>query len=316
MRLFLGIDGGQSSTTAVIGDENGRVLGSGRGGPCNHVGAAEGRAKFFSAVGGCLDAACSEAGLDRASVRFDSVCAGFSGGAEDKEHYLRELVPANQMVVTIDPLIALAGATAGAPGIITIAGTGSISWGRNGKRKVARAGGWGYIFGDEGGGFDLTRQALRAILRHEEGWGPPTSLHEMLLEETGARDANDLLHRFYTVEYPRPQIASYSKLVDRAAREGDPVARNILLNAAQQLATSTSAVRAHIFEQREPVTIAYVGGVFKSELLLERFRLLVELEDGNSVSAPKYGPGTGALIEAYTAAGVQVTLTNVPAEKY
>src|SRR5688572_19058978 len=109
MMLFLGIDGGQSATTAVIGDETGRVLGSGRGGPCNHVGAAEGRTKFFRAVGECLAQACAEAGLDRQSTVFESVCAGFSGGPADKDAYLRELIPAKQMKVTIDPLIALSG---------------------------------------------------------------------------------------------------------------------------------------------------------------------------------------------------------------
>src|SRR5258706_176871 len=79
--------------------------------------------------------------------------------------------------------------------------------------RAARAGGWGYIFGDEGGGFDITRQALRAALRFEEGWGPATALRVMLLQATGARDANDALHRFYTQEYPRPRIASFSRLV-------------------------------------------------------------------------------------------------------
>ena len=180
---------------------------------------------------------------------------------------------------------------------------------------MSRVGGWGYIFGDEGGAFDLTRQALRAILRHEEGWGPPTVLHDMLLSETGAKDANDLLHRFYTTDFPRPKIASYSKIVDRAASQGDPIARNIVLNAAQQLATTTSAVRSQIFTQGEPVTVAYIGGVFKSALLLERSRLLVELEDGNQVEPPLYGPATGALIEAYAAAGSVPKLQNVPAEK-
>jgi N-acetylglucosamine kinase-like BadF-type ATPase len=247
---------------------------------------------------------------------FESVCAGFSGGAADKEAYLRELVPARRMAVTIDPLIALAGATAGEPGIITIAGTGSISWGRNAERKTARAGGWGYIFGDEGGAFDLTRQALRAVLRHEEGWGPPTVLREMLLAETGASDANDLMHRFYTTAYTRPAIASYSKVVDHAARDGDPVARSVMLNAAQQLATTTSAVRTQLFAHGEPVTVAWTGGVFKSEMLLERFQMLVELEDGNRVIAPVYGPATGALIEAYAVAGLRPALSNVPAEKY
>lgn len=315
MPLFLGIDGGQSSTTAVIGDENGRVLGTGRGGPCNHVGKAEGRARFLSAVGGCLDSACAEANLDRASVVFESVCAGFSGGAADKEAYLRELVPARHMTVTIDALVGLSGATGGDPGIVAIAGTGSISWGRNAQRKVARVGGWGYIFGDEGSGFDLTRQALRAVLRHEEGWGPPTTLRELLLSETGSTNADDLIHRFYTTEFPRSKIASFSKLVDHAGSEGDPVARNILLNAAQQLATFVSAVRTQIFVQRQPVSVSYIGGVFRSAMLLERFRLLVELEDGNKVIEPMYGPGAGGLIEAYAAVGLNPSLSNVPVEK-
>lgn len=316
MRLYLGIDGGQSSTTAVIGDDTGRVLGAGRGGPCNHVKGPEGRPKFIGAISQCLDAACTEAGVMPADTTWESVCAGFSGGPADKESLLEEIVRSRRMIVTTDALIGLSGATAGAPGIITIAGTGSISYGRNAAKKIARVGGWGYIFGDEGGGFDLTRQALRAILRHEEGWGPPTVLRDLLLEETGAVDANDLLHRFYTTDFPRPQIASYSKLIDKAANDGDAVARSILLNAAQQLAAATSAVRSQLFESEERASVAYIGGVYRSALLLERFRMLVELEDGNELIAPRFGPATGALIEAYAAAGITPDLKNAPAEKY
>ncbi len=316
MRVFLGIDGGQSTTTAVIGDESGRILGSGRGGPCNHVSPPEGRKKFQDAVGACVNIACAAAGLDPASVYFERVCAGFSGGPGDKEAYLRELIRADQYNMTTDAVIALAGATAGRPGMICIAGTGSIAYGRNAARKFARVGGWGYIFGDEGGGFDLTRQALRAMLRHEEGWGPDTMLYSIFLKETGAPNADDLIHRFYTSEFPRPLIASYSKLVDAAANAGDAVARNIIVNAAQQLATALSAVRMQLFERGEPAKTAYIGGVFKSEMLRERFRLLVELEDGNEVIAPQYGPGVGALIEAYAAAGLQPEISgSAEAEK-
>lgn len=316
MPLFLGIDGGQSSTTAVIGDESGRILGSGRGGPCNHVGASEGRQKFFLAVGACLEAACAQAGCNPEDVSFHSVCAGFSGGPGDKAEYLRDLVRAEEYDVTTDAVVALAGATAGEPGMICVAGTGSIAYGRNAARKFARVGGWGYVFGDEGGGFDLTRQALRAILRHEEGWGPDTALHNALLRETLSKDANDLMHRFYTNEFSRPAIASLATIVDRVANTGDAVARNIIVNAAQQLATALSAVRMQIFERGEPAKAAYVGGVFKSEMLRERFRLLVELEDGNQVISPQFGPGVGALIEAYARAGIQPVITgSADAEK-
>ena len=140
-RLFLGVDGGQSSTTALIGDETGRVLGSGRGGPCNHVGAAEGRAKFTGAITGSLTAACAEAGLDPATVRFEAACLGFSGGPDDKQSILHEILRAERLIVSNDALIALSGATAGEPGIITIAGTGSIAYGRNAAGEFRRAGG-------------------------------------------------------------------------------------------------------------------------------------------------------------------------------
>src|ERR1022692_4399769 len=96
-------------------------------------------------------------------------CFGMSGGPEDKQAILQQIRPAD-VVMSDDAVIALAGATAGEPGIVTIAGTGSIAFGRNGTGSIAfgrnaagrtaRTGGWGYIFGDEGSGFDIARQAL------------------------------------------------------------------------------------------------------------------------------------------------------------
>lgn len=315
MELFLGIDGGQSSTTAVIGDADGRVIGYGRGGPCNHVKTGDGREKFTGAILGCVGLACEQAGLALSSVRFSALCAGFSGGPADKEALLKELVPSELNFVTHDGLIALSGATAGAPGIIAIAGTGQLSFGRNAAGLTARAGGWGYVFGDEGGGFDLTRQALRAALRQHEGWGPQTALHDRLLEETGAADANDLLHRFYSSDFPRPRIARLSKLVDEVAREGDAVALSILSSAAQHLAGYAAAVYGQLFTEPEPVAVAAIGGVWKSELVREHFRQLVELTDGQALITPHYGPAAGALIEAYRLAGLRPTLSNVPSEK-
>jgi N-acetylglucosamine kinase-like BadF-type ATPase len=293
----------------MVGDESGCVIGVGRGGPCNHVGKAEGREKFLRAVGGCL----REAGF--AGAEFESACLGFSGGAADKDAYVRELIKAKRYVVTHDAFVALMGATAGKPGVVAIGGTGSIAFGRNREGKTARAGGWGYVFGDEGGGFDLVRQALRAALRHEEGWGPKTALRDALLSSAGATSANDLLHRFYTDDYPRERVAAFSKLADRVARDGDAVAREILLLAAQQLATLATAVRAQIFDASASCCISYLGGVFRSELLLERYRMLMELENGNRVVEPVYGAAAGALIEAYRAAGLEIQLKDVPSEK-
>src|ERR1039457_2800484 len=221
MRRFLGVDGGQSGTSALIGDETGRILGTGEAGPCNHAAAGEGRAKLERAITGSVSAACRQAGLDPAAVHFEAACFGMSGGPEDKREILAATLRVDRLGVTNDMVIALAGATRTGQGIVTNAGTGSFAYGRNPAGRSARAGGWGHIFGDEGSGFDIARQAARAALRLEEGWGPATVLRDMLLAATGSESANQMLHRFYTDEWPRSRVATLARLVDAAAvREG------------------------------------------------------------------------------------------------
>jgi len=308
MRLFLGVDGGQSSTKALIGDATGRVLAEGAGGPCNHAEAAEGRAKLEQAVKACVAEARRRAGVDAAGVRFEAACFGMSGGPEEKREILAAILPADRLVVTTDAAIALSGATPSGQGIITIAGTGSIAFGRNVQGRTARAGGWGYLFGDEGGAFDIVRQALRAALRLEEGWGPPTDLRRAVLEATGSLSANQMMHSFYGSDWSRQRIAALAPLVDAAATGGDAVALEILHAAAQQLALLAAAVRSQLWNPGDAVEVAYIGGVFQSSLLLDRFRTLVELEEGNRCGPPKYDPAEGALLEAYRAAGLNPEL--------
>jgi N-acetylglucosamine kinase len=303
MKLFLGVDGGQSGTTAIIGDETGRVLGTGEGGPCNHAAAGEGRAKLERAVAESVGAACAHAGLDAATVIFEAACFGMSGGPDDKREILAGILRARHLTVTNDAVIALAGATTTGQGIITIAGTGSIAFGRNAEGRTARAGGWGYVFGDEGGGFDIARQALRAALRMEEGWGPRTALREILLAATGATDINALLHRFYTPEWPRSRVATLARLVDAAAMDSDAIAAEILRGEAQQLAMLAGAVRAQLWNEGDPVEVAYIGGVFESALLRETFRTLVELHEAVHCAPPRRTPAEGALLEAYRSVG-------------
>ncbi len=315
MRFFLGVDGGQSSTTALIGDESGCVVGVGSGGPCNHVGAGAGRRKLESAVSTSVRYACERAGICAQEVRFEAACFGMSGGPADKEEILRTILPVDELLVTHDGVIALSGATAGNPGIIVIAGTGSLAFGRGPDSRTLRVGGWGYVFGDEGGAFDIVRQALRAALRMEEGWGAPTRLRDALLEQVGAATANEVMHRFYTDDYPRARVAGYSRMVERVAQEGDPVAGEILNQAAQSLAGFALAVREQLFPPEESALVCPVGGVFRSARILTRFRTLVEAGGTSRVEAARHGPAAGALLEAYRLRGLHPTLTNVPVLK-
>jgi N-acetylglucosamine kinase-like BadF-type ATPase len=312
MRYFLGIDGGQSSTTALIGDETGRILGRGEGGPSNHAATEEGRGRLERAINGSVKAALAEAGLD-SSIRFAAACCGMSGGPEDKRAILEALLSADTLIVTNDAAIALAGATPSGRGIIVIAGTGSMAFARNQADETARAGGWGYLFGDEGSAFDIARQALRAALRMEEGWGPGTVLRAKLLQAGGAKNANELMHRFYAPDWPRDRIAALAPLVDAAAEAGDQEAAEILRYAALQLAMLVSAVRPLVCAAEVAVTqVAFAGGVFRSQTLRERFRQLVELEPRTACMAAMHSSAEGALFEAMRAAGLDQGRTSNP----
>ena len=300
MPLYLGIDGGQSATKAAIGDETGRVLGRAVAGPCNHVGADKGREKLEGAIRASVSEALREAALDPKEFAFRAACCGMSGGPADKQSILAELLHAEKLEVTTDAHVALSGGTGGAPGVVVIAGTGSIALGEDAQGRTARAGGWGYIFGDEGGGFDLVRQALRAALKAEEGWGPDTALLRKLLEACNAPDANALLHWFYTSDWPRPRIAALAPLVNEAAEEGDGEAARILADAGRNLAELALAVKLQLFPAPEAPPVVMAGGLFHSPGLRQGFRAVI----GDTAREPLHPPDIGGLIRAWKTDGI------------
>lgn len=303
-RFYLGVDGGQSSTTALIADETGRIFGEGHGGPCNHVSREEAKPKFDAALGPALRDAGIQAGFDPRIQVFASACFGFSGGPQDKEIYARELVRSEKYKFTHDAEIALTGAIEGRPGIIIIAGTGSMAFGRNAAGATARAGGWGYIFGDEGGAFDLTRRALRAALRYEEGWGPPTRLRTLLLEAASTPDADTLLHRFYN-GLSRQYAASLAPLVTQAAEDGDQAARDIVHAAVDSLVWFVEGVHRNLFPRRDSVPVAHIGGVFESALFRDTLVRKIHELLGCPAGPPRFGPAIGAVLEALRMDGNQ-----------
>jgi N-acetylglucosamine kinase-like BadF-type ATPase len=305
--LFLGVDGGQSHTKVAVGDARGRIVGRGTAGPCNHVKSGEGHEKLRRAVTEAVTEALAPLGRSFADASFEAACFGMSGGPDDKREILAELLSCARLEVTTDAAIALWGGTGGQPGVVVIAGTGSMAFGRNAAGKTMRAGGWGYLYGDEGGAFDVVRQALRAALRDEEGWGPATRLRPALLEAGGASDVNDLLHRFYTDAFPRQRVAALAPLVDEVAAAGDTVAKQVLLEAGKKLAGYGAAVRERLFAPNEAVPVVQVGGAFNSPFVQEGFRAVLA-DAAAEIVAPKYDPAAGALLWAYSLDGVNVDL--------
>jgi N-acetylglucosamine kinase-like BadF-type ATPase len=305
MKLYLGVDGGQSATKAIVGGGEGRVLGRGSAGPCNHVRSGQGREKLTAALTAAVEAALAPTGLRLKDVRFEGVCCGMSGGPDDKREIVAEVLPANHLEVTTDAHTALLGATGGGPGVIVIAGTGSIALARGEDGRTARAGGWGYIFGDEGGAFDLVRRALRAGLRFEEGWGPPTALRQALLARVPeAANLGELLHLFYTDAYPRSRVAAFAGLVEEAAEQGDRAAQDVLEQAGRELARLGIAARNQLFVLERRAAVSFTGGVFRSGRVRRMFESELRAHPGCELCEPLYGPDAGALLGAYLLCGV------------
>lgn len=303
---YLGIDGGQSSTTAVIGNEEGIILGRGMGGPSNHVYEPGGIERLRSAITKSVTMALTQfTDVEFLEAKFESAFCGMTGDPREQAGIIAEVIKAEHLVVEHDSVIALAAATAGEPGIVIIAGTGSVALGVNERGQRRRVGGWGYLFGDEGSAFDIARRGAMAALKYLDGRAPRTIIGEKILQEVQMNDLEQFLKAVYSGQFSRDRLAALAVCVEAAAREGDEVAREILKTRAEALA----AMVASLFEQLggfgERVKVSWIGGVFNSLLVREHFeQRLKALIPSVEVSPPQFEPAIGALLLAYKTVGL------------
>jgi N-acetylglucosamine kinase-like BadF-type ATPase len=309
-QLFLGIDGGQSSTRAAICDQRGRLLGAGKAGPANHVHEPGGMARLEKALRESLLAAWQAAGFSRDTElpAFRAACCGMTGGVEQTPALMAQLARIENLVVDYDLPTAHAGALAGEPGAIVIAGTGSVAYGVNAAGQSARAGGWAHIMGDEGSGYDIGRQALRAAARAQDGRGPRTRLLEAVLAFFQQDDLWQVRMLVYSQAVDRQRIAQLAPLVVRAAEGGDLTARTILDQAGEALAEIGQAVLVRLGMAQTPARLSPVGGVFQAgPAILEPFeRALRAGAPQVTIVPPAYPPVLGAVLIAMKAAGLSI----------
>ncbi len=274
----VGVDGGGTKTEAVILDANQRVIGEGRAGPSNplRVGIAAAAASIREAI----DKACAEA-----KVRRNDLVAAEIGLAGTRRRELRErmreaLSPLGigDIEVVTDADIALYGATDGAPGLVVIAGTGSICCGVNSRGKRFCAGGWGPIAGDEGGGSWIARRALRAIAHASDGRGPKTALTDAACTYFHVSAADDLVTAIHAPSITNERLAGFGKDVIDAAKQKDRVAQQIIAEAATELALAANTVIRNLQMERDRFQVAHVGGVFAAsgDLILDGLRTEVQ----------------------------------------
>ena len=268
MAIFLGIDGGGSKTSCLIGDET-SILGSGSAAGSNLVRVGETQAR--EALATAIRQACAVAQVVPSQIQ--RVCVGLAGAArpEIRDRVLQivsELIPGDVEVVG-DIVIVLQAAFSDGLGVIVIAGTGSIAYGRNSEGDTARAGGWGFAISDEGSGHWIGRSFVAAAIRAcDEGEDQNPRALESLMKSWRLETREQLIPAANAT--PPPDFAALFPMVLSLADSGDPIAREVLLQAGTELAKLAGTVIRRLFPQSHSVPVAMSGGVFGSSALVRQ----------------------------------------------
>jgi glucosamine kinase len=264
--LIIGIDGGQTSTECAIATSEGKVIGVGRGGPLVHFAVEGSRELFVRSVSEAVQAGWAEAGLSPCAV--DSVVLGLTGveAGTPEADTVRELLPqvlqADHVEAHNDAVTALYGAHLGEPGIIVIAGTGSIALGMGMDRQTVRIGGWGWLVGDEGSAAVIGRDAVKAAFHSLDGTGPKTLLEEVLIQHFGVAQTRDLKRLVYASNFGARGFASLAPLVSEATDRRDELASRIIAEAGRDLAHAVAVLIDKLSFGEQPIPVAPVGGAF------------------------------------------------------
>ncbi len=272
--FVIGIDGGASGTAAVLADaRTGATLGRGEAGPSNIH--AVGVPKALQALDVAVDAAFRAAGITRTKVA--AAVLGLAGidvnqGLDVIRGWSDEVKLADKLSVANDATLLFAAGTPDGWGLALVAGTGSIAFALDAQGKDSRAGGWGYILGDEGSAYRTGVLGLRAACRAADNVGEPTELLPLLLKELCSAEPRDFIHAVYSGVWDKAFIAGLAPLVLNAAASGDAVASAIFEQEARELAKTAAGAVANGGLPRDGVPLALTGGmVVENAMFRERF---------------------------------------------
>lgn len=237
-RYLLGIDGGATKTLAGVLDLREKALHLGHAGPSNED--AVGSQAAVGALLGAADAALAQAGIEQDAL--DSAVLAVAGTrTETIAGEVARRRPEHWIVVN-DVVGAWATATGAGPGVAVISGTGSNVFGVGADGRAWRAGGWGHVLGDEGSGYWLGLESIRAALRDRECSGPQTALSEAACAFFSQPSVEALAGYVYAKPLTKGEIAAFARETARIAAEGDGVAREIFARGARELAAQITAV--------------------------------------------------------------------------
>lgn len=296
--LVLGVDGGGTKTAAWICDRDAPAdsppLGKGLAGPGNPR--AAGFAAALSNLEVAIAAAFQDASLPPSTVA--AACLALAGADRPTEQailkqWAEERKLAHRLLLTNDAEPLLAAVTPRSPrgadeprtGVVLIAGTGSIAWGRGPTGTVGRCGGWGYLLGDEGSGYAIALAGLRAATRAADQRDPPTLLLERFQQRLGVDRPAGLIETIYQPTFHRQDLAELASVVFQAADDEDPAALRIIASAGAELAELVRTLVQTLALPPAQFPLALGGGVLLAQSRL-REDLAAELHRAGHLPQP------------------------------
>ncbi|MCC6442238.1 MAG: hypothetical protein IT210_02150 [Armatimonadetes bacterium] len=261
MRYVIGLEGGGTKVISALADEEGRILGTGRGGPVSSLDNSleEIEASVKTALAGILT------GRDGLRPHIAAVVTATLGDRRAVAGAVRSYLGDVPVHPRAEIDICFKAALMDEPGLALLGGTGSWAHARDRAGRTGHCGGWGPLLGDEGSGYYIAWHALKAICRSEDGMLPPTALTRRILDHLGIGDMSRLVLKAYDGSMPRPVIGSLCPLVFQAASEGDEVAVLTLEKAGREYGRSACGVIRKMGWESERFPVSGIGGVFRGD---------------------------------------------------
>ena len=293
MNYRVGVDGGGTTTRAVVIDESNQITGRGQGDSSNlyNLGLAAACGSIAAAIEGALEMA----GVTRESV--NSWGFGLAGvtGAREKARWRAALEPTYDGILAIDEDVAAAWAGAlgeenlGAGGAVLIAGTGTNCFGQNASGERRRVDGWGPLLGDRGSGYWLGESGIRAAVAGFDAATAPTSLQNALLQHFEVASVEALVGVVYAADFRRDRVAAFVPHIIEAARAGDAIAADLLRGSGTHLGHTARAVLQPLKLNK----LALTGGLLENSPEI-RGALQETLGAEIELIAPRYEAVVGA----------------------
>jgi N-acetylglucosamine kinase-like BadF-type ATPase len=307
-RYLLGIDGGATKTLAAVVDVQGGTLHLGHGGPSNQdaVGVAAAGRALFEAADGAL------AGAGIADAQLDAAVLAVAGTDTDAVVAHVRAERSKEWIVVNDVVGAWATATGAQPGVGAISGTGSNVFGVGSDGRAWRAGGWGHLLGDEGSGYWLGLQSIKAALRDRERSGPETALSDVAVEFFEAPSVEALAVSVYSKPRTKSEIAAFATETATLAERGDAVARELYARGAAELAQQIAAVIDQTgLEGDFPVGL--IGSAYKAgAMFVDPLTEAIHARSPHArVAVVETAPVGGSLLLAARACGAEAALAGI-----